>query len=102
MGPLAHDNRWHKPSCPYHTKLSDVSEAPKYRPDCPECQKMPAGKPCRFSPDDGYPESFLQHGRAKAGTVADPERAPMQKAEQDASEGAADFLRRMFGDMFRR
>lgn len=58
--PLEHDNRWHKPSCPYHTKISEVNEAPKRRPNCPECQKMPGNKPCCFTPDDGYPDSYVK------------------------------------------
>jgi len=58
--PLMHDNRWHKPSCPYHTALSDVKEAPKYMPKCPGCQKMPTGVPCPFFEDDGYPQSYVR------------------------------------------
>jgi hypothetical protein len=63
---LEHDNRWHKPSCPYHTKPSEVNEAPKYRPNCPECQKMPGNTPCAFPADDGYPDSYVS-GSKKAG-----------------------------------
>merc|ERR1712110_1073033 len=57
--PLAHDNRWHKPSCPYHTKLTEVTETPKRMPNCPECQNMPAMQPCPFPADDGYPHSYI-------------------------------------------
>lgn len=58
--PLLYDNRWHKPSCPYHTKYEEVNEAPKHLPNCPECQKMPNGEPCAFPQDDGYPDSYVK------------------------------------------
>merc|ERR1740121_1181330 len=70
--PLAHDNRWHKRSCPYHTKLSDVSEAPKYMPNCPECQKMPGKTPCPFPPDDGYPKTYIPRRNTRVKTVCKP------------------------------
>lgn len=60
--PLLHDNRWHKPSCRYHTKPSEVAEKPKHVPDCPECQKMRFGYPCPFPEDDGYPHSYVRKG----------------------------------------
>jgi len=63
--PLEHDNRWHKPSCPYHTRPEDVQEAPKRRPKCPACQKMPEGQCCAFPAEDGYPQSYIPN-RAKA------------------------------------
>lgn len=66
--PLAHDNRWHKPSCPYHTKYCEVSEAPRWLASCPACQKMPRGRPCAFPADDGYPQSYVPH-RARARTT---------------------------------
>jgi len=62
--PLLHDNRWHKPSCRYHTKPSEVAEAPRRLPNCPECKKMSFGRACCFPADDGYPESYI--GRRQA------------------------------------
>lgn len=58
--PLAHDNRWHKPSCRYHTRPSEVREAPRHVPNCPECKKLPPGVPCPFPGDDGYPRISRQ------------------------------------------
>jgi len=78
---LEHDNRWHKPSCPYHTPYREVSEAPKRRPNCPECKKMPGNEPCRFPEDDGYPESYLSN-RAAA----------RQKAHQRKQPKAREFM----------
>merc|ERR1719215_42816 len=66
---LQHDNRWHKPSCPYHTKYDEVSEAPVRLPNCPECQKMPEGQCCAFPADDGYPDSYVKR---KRGTLCRP------------------------------
>lgn len=60
---LAHDNRWHKPSCQYHSKPEEVEEVPKYMATCPECQKNECGTCCVFPVDDGYPESFVRPGR---------------------------------------
>jgi len=57
---LLHDNRWHKPSCRYHTRPEEVAEAPVFVPGCPECQRRGDGLPCRFPPDDGYPHSYTQ------------------------------------------
>eukprot|EP00419_Tripos_fusus_P001219 CAMPEP_0172689738 /NCGR_PEP_ID=MMETSP1074-20121228/23362_1 /TAXON_ID=2916 /ORGANISM="Ceratium fusus, Strain PA161109" /LENGTH=1060 /DNA_ID=CAMNT_0013509587 /DNA_START=38 /DNA_END=3220 /DNA_ORIENTATION=+ len=57
--PLLHDNRWHKPSCRYHTKPEEVAELPRNLPNCPECKKMSFGRPCCFPADDGYPESYI-------------------------------------------
>merc|ERR1712151_848562 len=64
--PLLHDNRWHKPSCRYHTAPSEVAEKPKWMPNCPECKKMPYGVPCNFPLDDGYPNSYLPAGAGGA------------------------------------
>jgi len=76
---LEHDNRWHKPSCPYHTKLSEVSEAPVYRPNCPECKKMPGRTPCCFPVDDGYPESYIRRQTRKPSkNVGQRKRATVQ------------------------
>eukprot|EP00434_Breviolum_minutum_P021752 symbB.v1.2.019200.t1/scaffold1512.1/size114451/11 len=60
--PLAHDNRWHKPSCRYHTSLDEVAELPKVELHCPECQRRASQgdtRPCSFPEDDGYPHSYL-------------------------------------------
>mmetsp|Transcript_77950 Transcript_77950/g.215493 ORF Transcript_77950/g.215493 Transcript_77950/m.215493 type:complete len:1080 (+) Transcript_77950:124-3363(+) len=58
--PLLHDNRWHKPSCHYHTRPCEVAEQPKFVPSCPGCKMMPVGVPCSFPVDDGYPESYIK------------------------------------------
>lgn len=101
---LEHDNRWHKPSCPYHTKPSDVKERPKRRPNCPECQKMPGSQPCQFPADDGYPESFIK-GRSSrhpkkpstpSKTPATPSR-PAAKAPVDCRNDAV-LLKLAFHD----
>lgn len=63
---LMHDNRWHKPSCSYHTKPSSVSEPPKWVANCPGCKRMPKGTPCPFFDDDGYPDSYLRRFRSHA------------------------------------
>jgi len=65
--PLLHDNRWHKPSCRYHTKPSEVKEKPRYIAQCPECQRMPAGEACRFPADDGYPQTFISRQKNAGG-----------------------------------
>ncbi|CAL1133800.1 unnamed protein product [Cladocopium goreaui] len=60
--PLAHDNRWHKPSCRYFTNFDEVAELPKFEANCPECQRRAAhgeAQPCCFPEDDGYPHSYL-------------------------------------------
>jgi len=62
---LVHDNRWHKPSCRYHTRPDEVAEAPVHMAACPECKKMPPGVPCIFSPDDGYPNSYVLRSRSR-------------------------------------
>eukprot|EP00928_Gymnodinium_smaydae_P013316 TRINITY_DN14869_c0_g1_i1.p1 TRINITY_DN14869_c0_g1~~TRINITY_DN14869_c0_g1_i1.p1 ORF type:complete len:1167 (-),score=140.02 TRINITY_DN14869_c0_g1_i1:30-3509(-) len=66
---LEHDNRWHKPSCRYHTPIAEVSEPPNHRPNCPECAKLPRGSPCSFPPDDGYPHSYVRRRRATQPSV---------------------------------
>jgi len=66
--PLEHDNRWHKPSCPYHTRPCEVQEVPRYRPNCPACKLMPRGMCCPFPADDGYPHSYIPQ-RAKASFI---------------------------------
>ncbi|CEM12168.1 unnamed protein product [Vitrella brassicaformis CCMP3155] len=60
--PMAHDNRWHKPMCPYFTPRTSVLEPPKYEPACPACQAN-NGVPCSFPENDGYPHSYVQRGR---------------------------------------
>merc|ERR1712039_599950 len=67
--PLAHDNRWHKRSYPYHTKLTEVTEKPKWSPNCPECKKMPSKTCCAFPPDDGYPQSYIPRRANHAKTL---------------------------------
>eukprot|EP00439_Symbiodinium_sp_Y106_P027094 s728_g3.t1 len=60
--PLAHDNRWHKPSCRYHTPYHEVAEIPRQSPHCPACRLLASAgdpRPCRWPADDGYPESYL-------------------------------------------
>ncbi|CAK9068266.1 unnamed protein product [Durusdinium trenchii] len=58
--PLAHDNRWHKPSCRYYTRLEEVAELPKFEASCPACRRSGDSKePCHFPDDDGYPHSYL-------------------------------------------
>jgi len=57
---LMHDNRWHKPSCRYHTPPSEVSEPPVWVAKCPECKLMLPGVPCQFPEDDGYPRSYIE------------------------------------------
>lgn len=54
---LCHDNRWHKPSCRYHTPPHEVDEAPRRSAKCPACLKLPAGYVCGFPVDDGYGRS---------------------------------------------
>uniref|UniRef100_A0A7S1KJV7 RING-type domain-containing protein n=1 Tax=Vitrella brassicaformis TaxID=1169539 RepID=A0A7S1KJV7_9ALVE len=51
--PFAHDNRWHKPSCRYHTKEVSSIHAPQYSPHCPACVEK--GSVCDFPQDDGWP-----------------------------------------------
>lgn len=57
---IAHDNRWHKPRCRYHTRPEEVAEPPRRQRGCPECEKCAPGAPCQLPPDDGYPESYLK------------------------------------------
>eukprot|EP00929_Paragymnodinium_shiwhaense_P034523 TRINITY_DN18767_c1_g1_i1.p1 TRINITY_DN18767_c1_g1~~TRINITY_DN18767_c1_g1_i1.p1 ORF type:complete len:1308 (-),score=307.48 TRINITY_DN18767_c1_g1_i1:57-3980(-) len=56
---LAHDNRWHRPSCQYHTNPSEVSEPPVLNGNCPDCRRSTSGRCCAFPQDDGYPESYI-------------------------------------------
>lgn len=59
---LAHDLRWHKPSCKYYTapdKVDVKKDPPQWKAKCPECKKRPEGQPCSFPMDDDYPASFL-------------------------------------------
>ncbi|CAE7378748.1 unnamed protein product [Symbiodinium natans] len=61
--PLAHDNRWHKPSCRYHTPYHEVAEPPRPSPHCPACRLLAASgdpRPCCWPPDDGYPETYIR------------------------------------------
>lgn len=51
-----HDNRWHKPACPYHTDPAEVREGVTFRENCPACQEL--GRICPFPENDGYPEGF--------------------------------------------
>lgn len=62
--PLSHDNRWHKPSCRYHTKPEEVEEEPKYVAGCPAC-KQNYFSPCPFPQDDGYPMSYVKRSKSK-------------------------------------
>lgn len=57
---IVHDNRWHKPSCRYHTKPEEVDEQPRWNENCPLCAKLPRGQACPFPPDDGYPKSYMR------------------------------------------
>lgn len=57
--PLCHDNRWHKPSCRYHTRTCDVSDPPVWAAACNECRRMQPGVPCMFPKDDGYPGTYM-------------------------------------------
>ncbi|CAJ1351195.1 unnamed protein product [Effrenium voratum] len=58
--PLAHDNRWHKPSCRYHTCYEEVAELPRPESACPACRAACAGVCGAFPADDGFPESYLR------------------------------------------
>lgn len=58
--PLAHDNRWHKPTCRYYTPPSEVTEKPKRADGCPACQALPPGAVCSYPLDDGYPNTYVQ------------------------------------------
>jgi len=60
---LAHDNRWHKPSCRYHTPIEEVAELPRFMQNCPECKKVSSDMgqclPCAYPQDDGYPAAYV-------------------------------------------
>lgn len=59
---VAHDNRWHKPECPYYTKREEVSEDLAFSQDCPACQSLCSlghMSVCPFPESDGYPNSVL-------------------------------------------
>mmetsp|Transcript_88522 Transcript_88522/g.166945 ORF Transcript_88522/g.166945 Transcript_88522/m.166945 type:complete len:1154 (+) Transcript_88522:43-3504(+) len=66
---LVHDNRWHKPSCQYHTKPEEVAEKPRWNAHCPECAKLPEGQVCAFPPDDGYPQSYMSNRKSSRARV---------------------------------
>eukprot|EP00929_Paragymnodinium_shiwhaense_P061746 TRINITY_DN30867_c0_g1_i1.p1 TRINITY_DN30867_c0_g1~~TRINITY_DN30867_c0_g1_i1.p1 ORF type:complete len:510 (+),score=87.86 TRINITY_DN30867_c0_g1_i1:1522-3051(+) len=78
--PLQHDNRWHKPSCPYHTSYNEVAEAPRRMPNCPACQKLPGKSCCPFPQDDGYPDSYIRRRQRQA--------TPAQQTQGQAQEPA--------------
>merc|ERR1712217_462181 len=66
---LLHDNRWHKPSCRYHTKPSEVQEPPRWSSKCLECNKLSPfsfASCCPFPQDDGYPHSYMKLRPSKA------------------------------------
>ena len=63
---LAHDNRWHKPSCRYHTNPAEVAEIPQRAAKCPECQQLPMGMVCAYPIDDGYPRIVLAYAHGKS------------------------------------
>jgi hypothetical protein len=66
---LLHDNRWHKPSCRYHTPPHEVAERPRAVANCPECKKMSWGRCCPFPADDGYPHSYVRRRRTASASA---------------------------------
>lgn len=50
----AHDNRWHKPSCPHYCACSETRT---FQHTCPECTRL--GRVCDFPSDDGYPQNLM-------------------------------------------
>lgn len=90
---LAHDNRWHKPSCRYHTNPADVTDEAERSDACPECAKLPVGMVCSYPCDDGYPTAVLSRlqGKCARKPAKAPKKAPGYAtiAEKSAARVAA-------------